>query len=196
MPSKMASTPGATAGVGSSCGRSAPNDPRHARQRLVPELVLVDQSLQRAAPTMVAELHSPEVERDARDGGEVPVLGTNSNVASGSMKRRMAQAVAMRSMWMRSRVTRCTNGPSTRSAIRHRGQLRADALPKGEALVDRLRGLSSATGAEVVSIPDLSESALQGDQLLLRSEPLGKVPFKAGRLKRSSRHTSGRRRQA
>src|SRR5207302_10246406 len=90
------------------------------------------------------------------------VLGTNSKVASGSTKRRIAQAVAMRSTWIRSRVMKCTVFAS--SAVGHRGQPGADSLSEGQAAVDRPRRAGSPGCVEVVPCPNLAETALQGDQ--------------------------------
>src|SRR5436853_5292810 len=98
------------------------------------------------------------------------VLGTNSKVASGSTKRRIAHAVAIRSTWIRSRVMKCT-ASSAHHAVRDGGQLAADALAKDQAAVDRQRRLDAAGRVEVVTVADLAEAPLQGDQLLLGPEP-------------------------
>src|SRR5207247_4058696 len=51
-------------------GRS--DDPRHASQRLVGELVLVDEGLEGAAAAAVTQLRSAAVERAARGRGHGP----------------------------------------------------------------------------------------------------------------------------
>src|SRR5215813_2826273 len=104
------------------------------------------------------------------------VLGTNSKVASASTKRRMAQAVAMRSTWIRSRVMKCmVSASSMRVVVGDQGQLGADALAEREAAVDGSRRLLAAWCVEVVARADLAEPALAGHQLLLGPQPQPKV---------------------
>src|SRR5262245_46950407 len=108
------------------------------------------------------------------------VLGTNSTVASASTKRRMAQAVAMRSAWVRSRVMKCmVSASSPRTVVGDQGQLRADALAEGEAAVDGPRRLLAARCVEVVARADLAEPALERQQLLLGPQPQPVVVVRA-----------------
>src|SRR5215468_7611494 len=104
------------------------------------------------------------------------VLGTNSKVASASTKRRMAQAVAMRSTWIRSRVMKCmVSASSLRVVVGDQGQLGADALAEREAAVDGPGRLLAARCGEVVARADLAEPALERHQLLLGPQPQPEV---------------------
>src|SRR5215831_6476382 len=181
MPSKIASTPGATAGTGSSWGRSAARTIR--AMRLIASSAISYLSIR--ASSVQRPLRWPSsAPRTSKGMAPTPdtsqVLGTNSKVAPGSTKRRMAQAVAMRSTWIRSRLMKCMVSVSSVRIVSDQGQFRADALAEREATVDGPRGLRAARRVEVVACADLAEAALQRHQLLLGPQPQPMVVIRAG----------------
>src|SRR5205807_9496164 len=64
--------------------------------------------------------------------------------------------------------------------------LAADALAEDEAAVDRAGRLGATGRVEVVTVPDLAEAALQGDQLLLGPEADGRGGVGPGVLGRAA----------
>ena len=91
-----------------SWGRSAaPDDPGHPAKGLVCDFGLVNQSLQRAAATVVAELGATEVEGDAARTRDVTCPEHELERRVGVHEAPEAQAVGMRSTWIRSRVMMC-----------------------------------------------------------------------------------------
>src|SRR5476649_2544656 len=90
-------------------------------------------------------------------GGSL-LRGTKLKRASGSTKRRIAHAVAIRSTWMCSLVTNSTAGlVKIRMRVGHRLQLSADPLLERETPVDGRGCLTTTRGRQVVSLADLLE---------------------------------------
>src|SRR5579872_7514100 len=100
--------------------------------------------------------------------GGALLLATKLKVASGSTKRRIAHAVAIRSTWIRSLVTNSIALTlKLRMPVGHGLQLAADPLLEGQTPVDGRGRFISTGGGEVVSLADLVELALKSHQLLL-----------------------------